>query len=259
MVRRLARAFSLVRDVAFAILSFTIISSQYSRLGQEESFFVTISISIVILALCFVDVVLVLLNRGRGVMNGIAALDLALGVFWLLLFPPVGLLVLVASAAVLVTLREKKTAEELLKHPPVPKTRNYLLTTAAGTLLLVLSIFLPWFSSQETSISFIDVYRAIATHSGGLPSVSFTTSQTLLALLAVFLSPVAVLCGALAFRWRRFSFVSGVLSAALGAGLVIALGSSAGVGGYVLLIGGVVTLIGFVAFRGASKDKPVPR
>ncbi len=232
------------------VVSVIIIGSQYQKLAEEPVFVVTVSVSALLIALCLVDVVLVAMKRGRGVMVGISAVELIPGLLWLGLFFPVGLVIMVPNVLALVSLREKKTPEELALHPPVPRTRNYRLVLGAGVVVMLGSLFLPWVSTADTTLSLFGLYSGIATHSD-LPSISISPTSVVFALVAIAGSPLAIVFGALGIRFRKLSLVAGVLGVAAGAGLLVATGGSTGVGEYAMCVGGVLALAAFVGFRRA--------
>ena len=245
---RLARALSIARDVAVGLVSLIIIASQYSQIGSEPAFLVTVPMSALLLALCIVDIVLVVANRGRGVMVGIAAVQLLPGFLWLGLFLPIGLIILPLNVLVLVSLRQK-SPEELLMHPPVLRTRSYKLVVGTGTLVTLLSLPLPWFSGSGSPVSLFGTYAALASHSNVLPSVSLGPEAVTFALLALVGSPLSVLFGALALRWRKLALLSGLLALVGGGGVAAVLGGVAEYVAYVLALGGVLTLTAFFGFR----------
>ncbi|HME19667.1 MAG TPA: hypothetical protein VKF15_08030 [Nitrososphaerales archaeon] len=251
MAGRLMKAVHLARDVVVALLSVVIIGSQYQKLSEEPVFLVTVSISAVMLLLSVIDATLIVARlRWKWYFLGNAVVQLILGLLWLALFAPIGAIVVVLNILALLTLREKKTAEERAAHPPLPRTRNYKVVEGVGTLIMVASLFLTWFTSSGSSISLLGVYSALATHSS---LAGFTVSQTgaASALLALAGSPVVIVSGALGLRWRRLSVVAGVLSVLAGAGAAVALVGVVGVGPYVLVAGGALVLVGFFAFRRA--------
>src|SRR5271157_939240 len=167
MAGRMRKAVHLARDAVVGLLSVVIIGSQYPSLSEEPSFLVTISISAVMLLLSVTDAVLVVArSKWRWYFLGNAVVQLILGLLWLGLFAPVGAIVVILNILALVTLREKKTAEELAAHPPLPRTRNYKVADGAGTLVLAASLFLPWFTGSGSNVSVFGVYSALATHSG---------------------------------------------------------------------------------------------
>lgn len=244
-----------MRDAVVSLFSVVVILSQYPKLAEETVFYVTIFLAAVLLLLCLVDLVLVLTRKGRVAMVGIAAFQLAMGFLWAGLFLPIGAVLIVLNAALLVALREK-TAEYILKHTPVPRTRNYRVATGVGTLVMLGALFMPWFSASRMTASLFSVDAAVVTRSGGLPALSIDPTAVIFALLALVGSPVAVSCGALALRWRRLSLISGVLGLAAGIGVIVVLAAAASFGAYVMAVGGVLLLAGFFGLRGASRPGP---
>lgn len=249
MAGRLRKAVHLVRDAVVILMSVVIIGSQYQRLNEEPVFLVTVSISSVLLLLSVVDVALILARPGwRAYFLGNAVFQMVPGFLYLGLIPPLGAVIIVLNAAALVTLRKKKTPEELAKHPPIPITRNYRVVVAVGALVMLGSMLLPVIVVSGTSLSLFGFYSALLTRSG-LPALSIAQTAVIFALLAIVLSPAAVVCGALGLKWRRFSFVGGAFGLVAGVGMVVALSGAAGLGSYVMVAGGVVALVGFFGFR----------
>ena len=251
MAGRARKGIQLARDVVVALVSVVIIGSQYQRLGEEPAFLVTVSISALTLLLSVVDAGLVLAGlKWKRYFLGNAAVQLVLGLLWLGLFAPVGAIIVGLNVLALVSLREKKTAEEMKAHPPLPRTRNFKLADGAGTLIMAVSLFLPWFGGSGASVSVVGVYLALATHSG-LPGITVSQTGVLFALLALGGSPVAILCGGLGLRWRRLSVVAGLLGALTGIGAILLLGGAvgAGAGAYGLAVGGIVILAAYFRFR----------
>lgn len=249
MAGRLRKAAHLARDAVVALLSVVIVGSQYPRLSEEPVFLVMVSISALTLILSVVDAGLVLARpRWRAYFLGNAVVQLMVGFLWAGLFPVIGVVIVALNVLALVTLRERKTAEELAAHPPLPRTRNYKIADGAGTLVMLASLFLPWLSDSGSTLSLIGVYSALATRSG-LPSFSISQAAALFALMGLAGSPVAIACGGFGLLKRKLSAVAGVIGVVAGVGAVLALGGAAGVGAYGLAAGGAVVLAGFFAFR----------
>lgn len=157
---------------------------------------------------------------------------------------------MILNALVLVGLREKKTAEELAKHPPVPITRRYRIVVGVGTLAMLGSLFLPWVSDSDASLSLVGVYWALLTRSG-LSGFAISQAAVVFALLGVVGAPICIICGALGLVRRRFALVGGVLAVVAGAGLAAALASQSKSGAYGFAAGGVLLLLGFFGIKRA--------
>ncbi len=241
----------MVRDAAVILPSLVIIASQYGKLAEEPVFLITVSMSAVLLALSAVDVTLVVLKRGRGAMVGITTFQMIPGILWALLYLPIGLIILATNVIVLVALREKKSPEELLRHPPPPRTRNYKLVVGVGTLVMVAALLLPWISTADGTFSLVGLYGGIAARTN-LPGVTISPVGVVFAVLTLFLSPLAPAFGVLALRWRRLAGVSGVFGLLGGMGIVAAATSVATVGAYVFAAGGILLLVAHFGFRKRS-------
>ncbi len=236
------------------LVSLMIIGSQYAKLSEEPVFVVTVSLSSVVLAMCALDIALILARKGRRVSVGITSFQIVTGLLWAGLFLPIGLILILLNVAVLVGLREKKTPEELLRNPPVSRTKNYKISVGSGVLVMLASLFLPWFSDAESSVSMVGVYSAILTQSGDLPNLSIGPGAVVLAVLALAGTPAAVVFGALALRWRKLAFVFGAIAVVAGAGAIAVLSGAASPGAFVLVAGGSLLLVGFFGFKGAHRS-----
>ncbi|MBI3858715.1 MAG: hypothetical protein HY296_00530 [Thaumarchaeota archaeon] len=228
-MRRVSRALLAVRDVGLLVFSFVIAGSSYGKWVNDPIFYIVFGLAAPLFPLSLVDVILVAKNVKRKAyfyINGIVQLPI-LGLFGGLFQPVLAFLFL--DIVILATLGEKKTAEELAAHPPVPITRNYRILVFAGVLAVVVSMLLPWLSTADASISIVGFYIALASHSG-LPAISIQPAQVVLALLAVFLPPFSLALGAVGLVRRRLSLVSGSLAVVAGGCMLALLGPSAGVG-----------------------------
>ena len=114
--------------------------------------------------------------------------------------------------------------------------------------MMFVSLFVPWLMTSGSSLSLFGLYLGIATHSG-LPGLSISQASVVFALLTLILSPVALVCGALALVRRRFSLVSGILGVVAGVSIVVILPASTGLGAYGFIAGSAVVLVGFFSFR----------
>ncbi|MBI3841359.1 MAG: hypothetical protein HY297_05355 [Thaumarchaeota archaeon] len=250
-VRRISRVLQVVRDAVVLAFSLVVIGSTYGRWGEEGGavFLVVDALAGVLILLTVVDVLLVakkVKRKGFYFFNSILQIPiLALFVVFILY---VGVALLLLDVAVLATLPEKKTPEELMKHPPIPITRNYRITVGAGVLVTLASFFLPWLSVEGASTSLFGVYYALVAHTG-LPSFSLEPTRVIFALLTLFTSPVSLVAGALGILRRRLSLVSGILAVLAGVSMTSALGASTGFGAYGFVAGGIVILVGFFGFR----------
>lgn len=252
MAGRARRIAHLARDAVVLVLSAAIISTSWGKWTEEPALYVLVGIGGVFVILSAVDVVLVLARvKNRGYFFANAIIQLVLGFLLSGLFLPFGLPVVVVNLLALVTLRQKKTPEELQAHPPLPKTRNYKVAVAVGTLVMVGSLFLPWVSAEAgTTASMLGLYTGMLGRST-LPNLAVSPVGVIFALITLALTPVAVVLGALGLRWRKSSGLAGVLGILAGVGIIVALPAVVAAGTYVFLAGAAAALVGFVGFRRA--------
>jgi MFS family permease len=259
LVRRLSRAVQGVRDAVLLVFSVVISSSTYGKWTNEPVFLVIFPIGVILLVLTVVDIILLvgkLKRRSFFYANSIAQLPILL--LFAGLLGVVGLVLFLLDAAVLVTLREKKSPEEILKHPPVPITRNYRAVVGVGLLLVLFSMLMPWITTTNPTFSILAIYVSIATHSG-LPALSIEPARVLFALLALFLPPVSLICGGLGLIRRRLSLVSGTLGILAGGSMIVVTTASSGPGVYVSILGGAMILVGYFAFKTAHANEASSR
>lgn len=247
MGRRIRAAAHLVRDAVVTLFSAMLIATTQ---GSEEMAATLLQgLGAVFIALSIVDVILVAAKRrARGFFVGNAVYQIIASFLIAGLFPPAGVPMLALNVVALVSLREKKTAEELALHPPLPRTRNYKLLVGAGVAVLVVSALLPWISTADATYSLVMVYSGIVGRSG-LPGLAISPIGVVFAMFTLFLSPLSPLLGALSIRWRRCSLTGGVFGVLGGAGLVVAAQPVASVGAYAFAAGGVVLVAASLAFR----------
>ena len=162
------------------------------------------------------------------------------------LFPPV-FAFLFLDLAILALLPEK-SPEELLKHPPVPITRNFRLALAGSVAVLLASMVLPWITVSGDSVSLLGFYYAVIAHTG-LPTLSVPAAQGVLALMCILLPPFSLILGLLGMVKRRASVVSGALAITAGLPIPFLLGSIAGLGSYVSVASGIIAITAFVLLR----------
>ena len=249
MVSRLARVLMIVRDAVQLVLGFLVVGSQISKIGEEPVFLVTVPLGALLLLLAVVDLGLNISKRKwRRVFVLLSVLSILPGLLFLLLVAVLGAPVVLLNILVLVFLREKKTAEERALHPPVAITRNYRVVAAIGALVMLAGLFVPLAAISGTTLSLFGVYYAIVAHSG-LPSFSLDPVSVIFVIFALFFSPVAVILAALGMRWRKLSFVSGLVGLVAGGGLLYVLTASGGFAGYLIAAGAVLELVAFIVLR----------
>ncbi|QQG48428.1 MAG: hypothetical protein HY247_06705 [archaeon] len=249
-MRRIARVLQAVRDVALLVFSAVVMGSTYPRLTDEPVFLVVFPVAALLFVLSVVDIALVARKSGRRgffYANTVVQIPL-LALFAAIFLGPLGVVFLALEIAVLVALREKKTAEELALHPPVPITRNYRILVLVAELVVLLSLFLPLISRSSSPLSLLSVYSGIFLRTG-LPALMLAPAEVGAALLAIALVPVALIAGGLGLLRRRLSLLGGILAIVAGVGVIVALGGE--LGAYALAAGGALYLVGFFGFRRA--------
>ncbi len=247
MGRRVRAAAHLVRDAVVIVFSVLLIATTQ---GSEEMAATLLQgLSAVFIALSVVDIVLVVLRRrARGFFLGNAAYQVAVSLLLTGLYPPAGVPILALNVFALVSLREKKTAEELALHPPLPRTRNYKVLAGVGTVVMAASTVLPWVGTDAT-VSLLGVYSGIFGYTSLPGGVTVSPVGVVFAMLTLFLSLPALALGVMSLRWRKLSLVGGAFGLLGGGGIVLAVTSAASVGAYAFAAGGALLLAANVGFR----------
>ena len=193
MVRRASRIIQTIRDAILLVLSLILISTDIGP-GKELANFVLAGISATIFVLTVVNIILNALKvKRKGYFRGNSIFQLLVGLFLSLgLFPPLGIILVGFNLAVLATLREKKTLEERMKHPPKPITRKYRALVGAGVLVMFVGISVSWLAT--ISFPLIGVYLHTVDLSSVANLVSNTTA-TIFGLLALVVSPISLVIG----------------------------------------------------------------
>ena len=254
MVSKRGRIVSLVRDIVVTLLSVVIVGSQWGRWGEEGGavFLVTSGIAGVFIVLCLVDVALIAIRvKSRLYFLFNSSFQIIPGLLFTAIFPPFVVVVLL-NILTLVFLRQKKSAEEIAAHPPVQRTTTYKWVESIAALVMLGSMFLPVVNTSDATLSLFGFYLALATHSG-LPGLSIEPLNVIFALLAIVLSPVAVVVAVFGLKKRKMSLVAGILAIVGGLGMVEVLGSDTGLGSYVMAVGGALALVAFIFLRPKSQ------
>lgn len=247
MGRRARAAAHLARDAVVTVFSVVLIATTQG--SEEMAALVLQALGVVFIVLSVVDVVLIVARRrARGFLVGNAVYQIIASLLLAGIFPPAGLPMFALNVVALVSLREKRTPEELALHPPLPRTRNYKLMAGVGTLVMAVSLLLPWVSTTDSMVSLLGLYGGIAGRTD-LPGVTVSPFGVVFAMLTLFLSPLAPIFGALALRWRRLAVVAGVFGLLGGVGIVVAAASVTSVGAYVFAAGGVMLMAAHFGFR----------
>lgn len=241
MVRRASRIIQTIRDAVLLVLSLILISTDIGP-GKELANFVLAGISATIFVLTVVNIILNALKvKRKGYFRGNSIFQLIVGLFLSLgLFLPLGIILVGFNLAVLATLREKKTLEERMKHPPKPITRKYRVLVGAGVLVMFVSISVSWLAT--ISFPLIGVYLHTVDLSSAANLVSNTTA-TMFGLLALVVSPISLVIGLLGLFRRVFAFVCGILAVIVGIGWIVSMMTMAGPGAYVFTLGGALVLV----------------
>ena len=239
MVCRASRIVQTVRDAILLVLSLVLISTDIGP-GKEASNFLLAGICAVIFVLTVVNIVLnVFKIKKKGYFFGNSVFQLIIGFVMLGLFFPLGIILVGFNLAVLVTLWEKKTLEEQMKHPSRPITKKYRAFVGAGVVAMFVAIFLSWLSA--ISFPLIGIYLRTADLTSAANIVS-NTITTIIGILAIVLTPVTLISGILGLFKRRFALISGILSIIIGTGWIVTLTTMAGPGAYVFVFGGALVI-----------------
>jgi len=246
MVRRASRIIQTIRDAILLILSLVLISTDIGP-GKEAANLLLAGISAAILVLTVLNIILNALKvKRKGYFLGNSIFQLLVGLFLLGLFPPLGVILVVFNLAVLATLREKKTLEERMKHPPRPVTRKYRALVGAGVLVMFVGISISWLAT--TSFPLIGVYLRTVDLSSVANLVS-STMATIFGFLALVTSPISLIMGLIGLFKRRFALVSGILAVIVGTGWIISVITMVGSGAYVFVLGGALVLSAPIAAK----------
>ena len=249
MERKSSRIIQTLRDAVVLLLSLVFMSTSYGKWVTEPAHLVLFSIAAVLFALTVVNLILnVFKVKRKGYFYTNSIFQLIIGLLLLGLVQIAGILLVSFNIAILVSLREKRSLEEQLKHPPVPITRNYRIAGGAGLPIILLSMFLPSLTTSDASASIISIYAGILSRSN-LPGLSIAPVAVIFALLGLILPPVSLICGALGLIKRLFSLMSGIFAILAGVSLMIVLTASTGPGAFGFILGGVMVLVGYSLFR----------
>ena len=239
-MRRASRVIQTVRDAILALLSIVLISTDIGP-GKEMANYILAGICGVLLALTIVNISLNAFKvKRKGYFYVNAIFQLILGFFFLALFAPLGVVLLLFNLAVVASLWEKKTPEELLKHPPKPVTIRHRVLIGAGVLVMFSSFFFSWLSNIEFPL--IGFYLGTVDLSLVSDLVASSTVTTLFGLLTIVGAPISLIIGALGLIRRRFAWISGALALIVGIGWIVALTMKAGLGPFIFVFGAIIVL-----------------
>jgi hypothetical protein len=239
-MRRVSRVIQTVRDAIVALLSVVLISTDIGP-GKEAANYLLAGICAILLALTIVNISLNIFKaKMKGYFYGNAIFQLILGFFFLALFAPLGVILLVFNLAVIASLWEKKTPEELFKHPPKPVTTKHRVLIGAGVLAMLSSLFFSWLSTVELPL--IGFYLGTVDLSSASNLVSSSTITTILGVLTLVGAPISIIIGALGLVRRRFAWISGTFALILGIGWISVLTTKAGLGPLIFTFGAIIVL-----------------
>ncbi len=239
-MRKVSRVIQSVRDAILVVVSVVLISTSIGPGKELANYFLAV-ICGVILALTIINITLNAFKvKRKGYFYGNSSFQIIMGFLFLGLFAPLGLILLGFNFAVIASLWEKKTPEELLKHPPKPITRKHRILVGSGVLVMLLSIFVSWLST--TNFPLIGFYIGTVNLSAVSDTVSASALTVIFGLLALVGSPISMIIGSLGLLKRRFAWISGILALVIGVGWIITLTSKTGIGPLVFLIGGALVL-----------------
>ncbi|MBS7632191.1 hypothetical protein KEJ15_01005 [Candidatus Bathyarchaeota archaeon] len=246
-VRRASRIVQTIRDAILVVLSIVFISTSTGP-GKESANLIFAGICGVVLTFTIIDIILNALRvQGKGYFRGNAIFQLLLGIFLTIgLYPPLGIVLVAFNAAVLVALYEKKTPEELLKHPPKPITRRYRVFVGAGVLIMFVGILFSWFNNINFPLIGVYLRTVDLTEAASLVS---NPMVVLFGFLALVGAPISLILGLLSMFKRLFAWASGVLAVVTGIGWIVTMTTMAGLGAFVFTFAGVIVLAGSIIDR----------
>jgi hypothetical protein len=252
-MRRASRVIQTVRDIVVALLSVVLISTDIGP-GKEAANYLLAGICAVLLALTIVNISLNAFKvKKKGYFYGNAIFQLILGFFFLALFAPFGVILLLFNLAVVASLWEKKTPEELLKHPPKPVTKKHRMLIGAGTLIMFSSLFFSWLSTVDFTL--VGFYLGKVDLSSASNLVSSSTVTTILGVLTLVGAPISIIIGAFGLIRRRFAWISGAFALILGIGWIIILTSKVGLGPFIFTSGAIIVLSSLFLRKGQNSAK----
>ncbi len=239
-MRKASRVIQTVRDVILALLSIVLIFTDIGP-GKEASNYLLAGICGDLLVLSIVNISLNAFKvKRKEYFYGNAIFQLILGFFFLGLFAPLGVILLLFNLIVIASLWEKKTPEELLKHPPKPLTTSHRILIGAGVLVMFLSFFLSWLSN--IGFPLIGFYLGTVNLSEVSNLVSSSSVTILFGFLTIVGSPLSLIIGALGLVRRRFAWISGTLGLIIGIGWTLALTTKVGPGAFIFVFGALIVL-----------------
>lgn len=239
MIRKASRIVQSIRDAILVVMTVALISTSIGP-GKEAVNYIFAGICGLILALTIINIILNALRvQGKGYFRGNSIFQLFIGIFLLGLFPPLGIVLIILSVAVLATLYEKKTPEELLKHPPKPITRKYRAIVGVGVLVTFVGILFSWLNSINFPLIGVYLGTADLAQAAGLVSSPLATIFGLLALVA---APCSLILGLLGLFKRTFAWAGGILAVVAGIGWIVSMTTLTGIGAFVFTIGGAIIL-----------------
>ena len=239
-MRRASRVIQTIRDATLALFSIVLISTDVGP-GKEAANYLLAVICGVLLALTIVNISLNAFKvKGKGYFYGNAIFQLILGLFFLGLFAPLGVILLLFNLAVVGSLWEKKTPQELLKNPPKPVTTSHRVLIGAGLLVMFSSFFFSWLSNMEFSL--IGFYFGTIDLSLVSNQISSSTIITLFGFLTIVGSPISLIIGVFGLLRRRFAWFSGIFALIIGIGWILGLTAKAGLGPFIFVFGAIIVL-----------------
>ena len=239
-MRRISRVIQTIRDVILVLVSAVLISTSVGP-GKEVVNYIFAGICGVLLALSVVNIILnVSKVKRKEYFYGNTIFQLAVGIFLLGLFAPLGVILLLLNLVIAVSLWEKKTPEELLKHPPKPVTTRHRVLIGAGVLVMLISLFFSWLS--EINFPLIGFYFGTVDLTLASSLISSSPVATLIGLLTIVGAPVSLIIGALGLVRRRFAWASGALALIIGLGWILVLTAKAGLGVFIFVFGASIVL-----------------
>lgn len=239
-MRRASRVIQTIRDAILALFSIVLISTDIGP-GKEAANYLLAVICGVLLALTIVNVSLNAFKvKRKGYFYGNAIFQLILGFFFLGFFAPLGVILLLFNLAVVASLWEKKTPQELLKNPPKPVTTKHRVLIGAGVLVMFSSFFFSWLSNMEFPL--IGFYFGTIDLSQVSNQVSSSAVTILFGFLTIVGSPISLVIGALGLLRRRFAWISGIFALVIGIGWILVLTTKAGLGPFIFIFGAIIVL-----------------
>lgn len=240
-MRRISRIVQTLRDAILVIPSIVLISTDIGP-DKEMANYILAGICAVILVLTIINLVLNAFRvKRKGFFYGNAIFQLLISFLLLGLIMPLGAILLGFNIAVIVSLVEGKTPEELLKHPPKPITKKYRITVGIGVLVMFASIFISWLVSINAPL--FGFYIGLVDLFAVSNIVGDSLVMMVIGLLTLIGTPILLITGVLGLLKRVCACISAILAFVIAIGWIVTLTAVVGTGPFILLLGAIIVLV----------------